>query len=200
MVSSRNGALSSRFYRVHRRSVHRTYQIPLSISYEHSYSYRDTRFPWRSDLRVLHHAEMPRLVQLPQESPHPTFRHSTTIQVIGGDLQLCVLGYTDRCPLRLSHVPLTLLYSSLSKLFLLFLLSIWRPSTTNSTQIFTERAKGTILAHPIINSALEILDDDKLDKEWVIRNVLGGMAAGFGLRGIYIQIPFCVWILILSLR
>ncbi|KAF9648747.1 Arv1-domain-containing protein [Thelephora ganbajun] len=83
---------------------------------------------------------------------------------------------------RFSHVPLTLLYSSLSKLFLLFLLSIWRPSTTNSTQVFTERAKGTILAHPIINSALEILDDDKLDKEWVIRNILGGMAAGFGLR------------------
>ena len=93
-------------------------------------------------------------------------------------------------PNRLSHVPLTLLYSSLSKLFLLFLLSIWRPSTTNSTQIFTERAKDTILAHPVINSALEILDDDKLDKEWVIRNVLGGMAAGFGLRGISIQMLF----------
>lgn len=29
----------------------------------------------------------------------------------------------------------------------------------------------------------EILDDDKLDREWVIRNVLGGMSAGFGLRG-----------------
>ena len=56
-----------------------------------------------------------------------------------------------------------------------------------STRIFTERAKGTILAHPIINSALEILDDDKLDKEWVIRNLLGEMAAGFGLRGIPVQ-------------
>lgn len=31
--------------------------------------------------------------------------------------------------------------------------------------------------------ALEILDDDKLDREWVVRNILGGMAAGFGLRG-----------------
>ena len=90
-------------------------------------------------------------------------------------------------PPRFSHVPLTLLYSSLSKLFLLFLLSIWKPSTTNSTQIFTERAKGTILAHPVINSALEILDDDKLDKEWVIRNILGGMAAGFGLRGMPVR-------------
>ncbi|EJD02989.1 uncharacterized protein FOMMEDRAFT_156347 [Fomitiporia mediterranea MF3/22] len=29
---------------------------------------------------------------------------------------------------------------------------------------------------------LEILDDDKLDREWVVRNVLDGMAAGFGLQ------------------
>jgi lambda repressor-like predicted transcriptional regulator len=28
-----------------------------------------------------------------------------------------------------------------------------------------------------------ILDDDIFDREWVVRNVLGGMAAGFGLRG-----------------
>ena len=27
------------------------------------------------------------------------------------------------------------------------------------------------------------LDDDTLDRRWVVRNVLGGMAAGFGLRG-----------------
>ena len=31
--------------------------------------------------------------------------------------------------------------------------------------------------------ALEVLDDDRLDREWVVRNVLGGLAAGFGLRG-----------------
>lgn len=30
---------------------------------------------------------------------------------------------------------------------------------------------------------LNILDEDSLDREWVVRNVLGGMAAGFGLRG-----------------
>lgn len=28
-----------------------------------------------------------------------------------------------------------------------------------------------------------MLDEDKLDREWVVRNVLGGMSAGFGLRG-----------------
>lgn len=37
--------------------------------------------------------------------------------------------------------------------------------------------------NPWILSALEIWDEDKLDREWVVRNVLGGMAAGFGLRG-----------------
>jgi hypothetical protein len=31
----------------------------------------------------------------------------------------------------------------------------------------------------------EILDDDKLDREWIIRNILGGMSAGFGLRGTF---------------
>ena len=35
-------------------------------------------------------------------------------------------------------------------------------------------------------TALEILDDDKLDREWIVRNVLGGMSAGFGLRGAYL--------------
>lgn len=28
-----------------------------------------------------------------------------------------------------------------------------------------------------------LLDDDKLDRNWIIRNILGGMSAGFGLRG-----------------
>lgn len=27
------------------------------------------------------------------------------------------------------------------------------------------------------------MDDDKLDREWIVRNILGGMSAGFGLRG-----------------
>jgi lipid intermediate transporter len=29
------------------------------------------------------------------------------------------------------------------------------------------------------------MDDDKLDREWIVRNVLGGMSAGFGLRGAF---------------
>ncbi|KAG1761491.1 Arv1 protein, partial [Suillus occidentalis] len=50
---------------------------------------------------------------------------------------------------KFSLIPLTIFYSSLTKLFLLFLLTIWRPSAI---------------------------------VKWVVRNVLGGMATGFGLR------------------
>lgn len=62
-------------------------------------------------------------------------------------------------------------------------------SDTNSIATTTNPAasalhpNATVFTHPIIVAALELLDEDKLDREWVVRNVLGGMAAGFGLRG-----------------
>ncbi|KAF8532297.1 Arv1-like family-domain-containing protein [Gautieria morchelliformis] len=84
-----------------------------------------------------------------------------------------------RLEFRASHVPLTLLYSSLTKLFLLFMLSIWRPENAVSAS-----TSWKSYSNPVINSALELLDEDKLDRQWVVRNILGGMAAGFGLRGI----------------
>ncbi|KAH9943689.1 Arv1-domain-containing protein [Amylocystis lapponica] len=84
---------------------------------------------------------------------------------------------------RYSHVPLTLLYSSFTKLFLLFLLSVWRPAPTPQvTHAQSLHPNATTFTHPLIVGALEILDEDKLDREWVVRNVLGGMSAGFGLR------------------
>ncbi|KIK91197.1 hypothetical protein PAXRUDRAFT_831045 [Paxillus rubicundulus Ve08.2h10] len=81
---------------------------------------------------------------------------------------------------RISLIPLTILYSSFTKYFLLFLLTIWRPSATlpgGAPYRF-----GVPYENPLIVRALEIWDEDKLDREWVVRNVLGGMAAGFGLR------------------
>jgi len=75
---------------------------------------------------------------------------------------------------RFSMIPLALLYSSMSKLFLLFLLAIWRPA---------QEAKSTVRGSG--GGVLDFLDDDKLDREWVVRNVLGGMSAGFGLRVIF---------------
>ncbi|KZT07616.1 Arv1-domain-containing protein [Laetiporus sulphureus 93-53] len=82
-----------------------------------------------------------------------------------------------RLEFRYSHVPLTLLYSSLTKLFLLFLLSVWHPASPNHNHV----AESTF-THPIIVRLLSLLDEERLDREWVVRNVLGGMAAGFGLR------------------
>ena len=84
---------------------------------------------------------------------------------------------------RYSLIPLAIFYSSLTKLFLLFLLSIWQPSENTASQAREHWWSGTTYESSIISSALGILDEDKLDREWVVRNVLGGMAAGFGLRG-----------------
>ncbi|KII89684.1 hypothetical protein PLICRDRAFT_158792 [Plicaturopsis crispa FD-325 SS-3] len=94
---------------------------------------------------------------------------------------------------RLSLVPLTIFYSSLTKLFLLFLLSIWRPNSS----VAAEPSYRASFDNVFVSSALEILDEDKLDREWIVRNVLGGMAAGFGLRVILDCHPVFTTIIIL---
>lgn len=78
------------------------------------------------------------------------------------------------------------------KTFLLLLLSIWRPS--DATYIVTSASRPNfasrnhyLLSYPIVQSALRLFDKDILDHEWVVRNLLGGMAGGFGLKGSYIQ-------------
>ncbi|KZS91732.1 Arv1-domain-containing protein [Sistotremastrum niveocremeum HHB9708] len=89
------------------------------------------------------------------------------------------------------HIPLTLLYSSLPKLFLLFLLTIW-PSTPSSLPASSTSSISSPTGIPRsswyppppnpIGTILDLLTEEKLDREWVVRNVLGGMAVGFGLR------------------
>ncbi|ESK95950.1 protein arv1 [Moniliophthora roreri MCA 2997] len=103
---------------------------------------------------------------------------------------------------RYSLVPLALFYSSLTKLFLLFLLTIWRPSKSPS-------GSTTLIQQPLpwndsgwstldkVSDLLEFLNDDKLDKEWIVRNVLGGMSAGFGLRVILDSHPAFTTVIIL---
>src|SRR5882762_3932301 len=91
---------------------------------------------------------------------------------------------------RYSLIPLTIFYSSLTKLFLLFLLSIWRPNPPEPHPI-RHSWNGTLYDNAFILNALSILDEDKLDREWVARNVLGGMATGFGLRGTYLTSHPC---------
>ncbi|KAF9075675.1 Arv1-like family-domain-containing protein [Rhodocollybia butyracea] len=68
---------------------------------------------------------------------------------------------------RFSLIPLALFYSSFTKLFFLFLLTIWRPSRSQ-----------TNIEYPVFSEN----DLDREWTEWTVRNVLGGMSAGFGLR------------------
>ncbi|KAJ7220283.1 Arv1-like family-domain-containing protein [Mycena pura] len=107
-----------------------------------------------------------------------------------------VLGIADRLgsrhamsdirrEFRFSLVPLALFYSSLTKLFLLFLLTIWRPSSKSIP----------LRTSPL---TLQLFDDDKIDREWVVRNVLGGMSAGFGLRVVLDSHPLFTTIIIIS--
>jgi len=104
---------------------------------------------------------------------------------------------------RLSMISLSLFYSSLTKLFLLLLLTIWLPASSVSSPRI-ENALPSWLNHlwagnsNFVGEILEMLDDDKLDREWIVRNVLGGMSAGFGLRVILDIHPFFTTLIILS--
>ena len=91
---------------------------------------------------------------------------------------------------RFSLISLSLFYSSLTKLFLLFLLTIWLPARIsiiptpeNPLPEWTKHLQWANSDKNLLTHVLEILDDDKLDREWIVRNILGGMSAGFGLRG-----------------
>jgi hypothetical protein len=76
---------------------------------------------------------------------------------------------------RLSHISLALLYASLTKLFLLSLLIIWKPAAPGiSTKEFTNDGFEAIF---------HIFDDNRLNREWLLRNLMGGMASGFAVRG-----------------
>ncbi|KAH7911707.1 Arv1-like family-domain-containing protein [Hygrophoropsis aurantiaca] len=104
---------------------------------------------------------------------------------------------------RVSLIPLTIFYSSSTKLFLLLLLTIWQPSTTLMAQGSTPQAQSyrwdpSHLNSPFISAALEFWDEDKLDREWVVRNILGGMAAGFGLRVVLDCHPLFTTVVILA--
>lgn len=91
----------------------------------------------------------------------------------------------------LSMISFSLFYSSITKLFLLFLLTIWLPTSTQSKEYthtplpdWAKLLSNHTGSSNFVISALKILDDEA-DREWIVRNILGGMSAGFGLRGQY---------------
>jgi lipid intermediate transporter len=72
-------------------------------------------------------------------------------------------------------------------------LTLWRPASASSQRPLPPQYDATnFFTNRIIIGAIEALDDDKLDREWIVRNVLGGMAAGFGLRGKLMFVPLNV--------
>ncbi|KAF8736716.1 hypothetical protein AX14_014123 [Amanita brunnescens Koide BX004] len=93
---------------------------------------------------------------------------------------------------RLSLIPLTLFYSSLTKLFLLYMLTIWRPS-----MVPIPPPSFGISWNEFAQRAFVAMDDDKIDKEWFIRNIVGGMSAGFGLRVILDAHPLLTTLVII---
>jgi len=87
-------------------------------------------------------------------------------------------------------ISLSLFYSSLTKLFLLLLLTIWLPASGLPSPRMTNVLPSWVNhlwsgKSNLVMDIFEILDDDKLDREWIIRNIVGGMSAGFGLRGTF---------------
>ncbi|KJA22775.1 hypothetical protein HYPSUDRAFT_87157 [Hypholoma sublateritium FD-334 SS-4] len=100
---------------------------------------------------------------------------------------------------RLSLISFSLFYSSITKLFLLFLLTIWLPAPPSYTPLPPWVPFGSdFLAGTMIERVVSLLDDTALDRAWVVRNVLGGMCAGFGLRVILDIHPVFSTIIILS--
>lgn len=77
---------------------------------------------------------------------------------------------------RVSHVSLALIYASLTKLFLLSLLVIWRPARP-------EQSSPAMVNGDLYHQILHVFDDDRLNREWLLRNLMGGMASGFAIRG-----------------
>jgi hypothetical protein len=139
---------------------------------------------------MLHRADLSRLVSKSHRQTllRPRVRYPPRIQAsVPGCTQRNLTQKPSSAPPRFSLIPLTIFYSSLTKLFLLFLLTIWRPDSTETIE--PARVRYASLwdnsgpTGVFVSRMLEILDEDNLDREWVVRNVMGGMSAGFGLRG-----------------
>lgn len=89
----------------------------------------------------------------------------------------------------MTHIPLTLLYASLTKFFLLSLLSIWYSNVSPDAEPPLLSAENTSFAGvPLLERAYTVFDETTLDRDWVVRNMLGGLAAGFGLRGMLVEL------------
>ena len=61
---------------------------------------------------------------------------------------------------------------------LLVVLAIWGPQVKRDTP-----RPAYVYKVPFEDHFWHLLDDDVFDRTWLVRNLLGGVSAGFGLRG-----------------
>ncbi len=71
---------------------------------------------------------------------------------------------------------------------LLAVLSVW------GSQVQKDIPPPTyVYKMPLDSQLWHLLDDDVLDRTWLVRNLLGGMSAGFGLRGMCHTFSLIPW-------
>ncbi|KAI9512087.1 hypothetical protein F5148DRAFT_126833 [Russula earlei] len=104
---------------------------------------------------------------------------------------------TIRQQLRYSHISLCLFYSSLTKFLLLVVLSIWEPQV-HRRDVPNNHQREYAYKMSLESPFWHFLDDDILDRTWLVRNMLGGMSTGFGLRVVLDCHPFFTSLVILS--
>jgi len=98
-----------------------------------------------------------------------------------------------RQQLRYSHISLCLFYSSFTKFMLLAVLSVWGPQAQKDIPPTTY-----VYKMPLDGPLWHLLDDNVSDRTWLVRNLLGGMSTGFGLRVVLDCHPFFTTLVIFS--
>ncbi|TIC69612.1 hypothetical protein E3Q03_01249 [Wallemia mellicola] len=102
------------------------------------------------------------------------------------------------------QISLAIFYSSFAKLFLLLLLIIADPMPQSSSTVssvpdnFLTGMHLTDDNRKAVWNVYTSLDDDRIDRPWIVNTVVGGMSAGFGLRVLLNTSPITSTIIILS--
>lgn len=147
------------------------------------------------------------------DAPHHAFAYFLSMALVDALAYHAGVIMAVRClrirpSIRTTQISLSILYSSFAKLFLLLLLVIADPgsSGTGSWQTaWRERPP-----HFLSNTTLHIhtkdtlwnvytsLDDDRIDRPWIVNTIVGGMSAGFGLRVLLSTPPVTSTLIILA--
>ncbi|TIA85955.1 hypothetical protein E3P99_03841 [Wallemia hederae] len=94
-----------------------------------------------------------------------------------------------------TQISLAILYSSFAKLFLLLLLVIADPSSGGHAR----HARQARQAHTnLLQHLYTALDDNQIDRPWIVNTIVGGMSAGFGLRVLLNTPPITSTLVILA--